>query len=57
MSDTTTTPPADEKPGKKPVNVKALIHLVEDGNRYTPGDEFQVTPERAKALGEAVTKA
>lgn len=36
------------------VTVTATTNLVEAGNRYAPGDTFQVTEERAASLGDVV---
>lgn len=41
----------------KTITVKAACHLCEEGTHYAPGAELQVTPERAAALGDAVTGA
>lgn len=38
------------------MKVQALERIVEEGVPYNPGDVFEVTPERAKALGSIVGK-
>lgn len=39
---------------KKTVTVYAACHIVEDGNRYAPGEAMEVTEARAAALGDSV---
>jgi hypothetical protein len=39
------------------ITVTAAVSLYEGGNTYKPGETLEVTPERAAALGDAVTGA
>jgi len=45
---------AKAKPTPALTTVKALTNLAENSVVYKPGDTFQVTPERADSLGDAV---
>lgn len=60
-TETKQTPPAPPSPPaetskEKTVTVKcAVASLYEGGERYSKGDEFEVTSERAKALGKSIT--
>ena len=42
---------------KPTITVTAAVNLYENGSSYKPGDTLEVTPERAAALGDAVTGA
>jgi len=42
---------------KPTITVTAAVNLYEAGNTYKPGETLEVTPERAAALGDAVTGA
>ncbi|WP_411846442.1 hypothetical protein AAFN60_02040 [Roseibacillus persicicus] len=49
---TDSTPPTETASAL--VTVAAVKDLHEDGVNYAPGDSFQVSPDRAKALGPLV---
>lgn len=45
------------KPKSEKITVTAATSLFEDGATYQKGETFETTPERARALGDAVTGA
>lgn len=45
------------KPKSEKITVTAATSLFEDGATYQKGEAFETTPERARALGDAVTGA
>jgi hypothetical protein len=45
------------KPKAETVTVTAACNLFEGGVHYAPGQSFDTTPDRAAALGDAVTGA
>ena len=50
-----TVPDDGEEPaGSEMVRVTVVVTLAEGGTIYEPGDEFETTPARADALGDAV---
>ncbi len=51
MANPTTAEKETKTKAPELVRVKAVIHLSEGGVAYKPGDEFEVTAERAEALG------
>jgi hypothetical protein len=44
-------PEDQERDDPATVRVRALVHLVEGGDYRAPGEEFEVTPDRLRALG------
>lgn len=55
MSDETENKEKPKK-GPKKIKVKAATAIGEDGVIYAKGDVFEVTEERAEALGDHVAK-